>query len=320
MSLKTSCTAILASLLFSSAPAAWAQTGGGVSVITKTPGKPRTTEPAAPQQQQAPAEQQQPAPQQPVQGQTAEQPVEQQPPYQEQAAPQKNDGTGQVPPAETGTTGQPNAAEGKVQEQGWDPQFSTSGPESSAYTGSAQQVAIIQKINAYFNNLRNLEGTFLQTDADEKRKKGKFFIERPGKVRFDYSLPSRQKIISDGRYLAIEDHDLNTTDRYPIDQTPFRLLLQPEVDLSRDSRIVAVDVGPSVAVITLEDQGGNSSGQIRLFFDWPKVQLKEWLISDPQGLNTRIELANVELNKPADPKLFKFSPDIGMPKFGGPGN
>jgi outer membrane lipoprotein-sorting protein len=328
MSLKTSCTAILAlSLLLSTAPAAWAQTGGGVSVITKTPAKPHTGEqPAAAQQQpaQQPAQQQpaqqQPTTQQPAQGQTTEQPAEQ-PPFQEQAAPQKPEGA-EPAPAETGATGQANAVEGqgKAQGQGWDTQFSTVGPESSAYTGTPQQIAIIQKINAYFNNLRNLEGTFLQTDADDKHKKGKFFIERPGKVRFDYALPSKQKIISDGRYLAIEDHDLNTTDRYPIDQTPFRLLLQPEVDLSRDSRIVAVDVGPTVAVVTLEDQGGNSSGQIRLFFDWPKVQLKEWLISDPQGLNTRIELANVELNKPADPKLFKFSPDVGMPKFRGDGN
>jgi outer membrane lipoprotein-sorting protein len=185
------------------------------------------------------------------------------------------------------------------------------------YTGKPEQKAIIDKINNYFNAMRNLEGRFVQTEADAKQRKGKFYIERPGKVRFDYSRPSRQKIISNGRYLAVEDHDLNTTERYPVDKTPFRLLLQPEVDLARDARIAALDVGTNIVVVTLEDKDPKKTGQIRLFFEWPKVQLSEWIISDGQGLNTRVQLGNLVENKPADPKLFKFSPDVGMPKFRG---
>lgn len=198
---------------------------------------------------------------------------------------------------------------------GWSPKFSTSNPESSQFTGSPEQMAVIQKVDTYFNDMKNLEGSFLQTDADEKRKKGKFFIERPGKLRFDYSLPSKQKIISDGKYLALEDHDLNTTDRYPIDSTPFRLLLAKDVNLLRDARIISLDQGPDVVVLTVEDKQSDTGGQIRLFFDWPELKLREWIITDPQGLNTRIQVADVELNKAVDPKVFKFSPDIGMPKF-----
>ena len=167
---------------------------------------------------------------------------------------------------------------------------------------SPEQVEVIQKINGYFNNLKNLEGDFLQTDADDKRKKGKFYIERPGKVRFDYSLPSKQKIISNGKYLAIEDHDLNTTDRYPLESTPFRLLLTKEVDLMRDANIIALDAGDNVVVVTVQDKEAGNGGQIRLFFDWPKLQLKEWIISDPQGLNTRIQLAEMQSEQGCRPE------------------
>ncbi len=59
----------------------------------------------------------------------------------------------------------------------------------------------------------------------------------------------------------------------------------------------------------LQDKEASNGGQIRLFFDWPQVQLKEWIISDAQGLNTRIQLAELLTNKDADPKLFTFSPD-----------
>ncbi len=197
---------------------------------------------------------------------------------------------------------------------GWSTKFGTN-PPGGEFRNTPEQVAVIEQLNAYFNNMINLEGTFLQTDADDKRKKGRFYIERPGKLRFDYSLPSKQKIISDGKYLALEDHDLNTTDRYPIESTPFRLLLTKNVDLLRDARIYSLDVGEDVAVITLEDKASDGGGQIRMFFTWPQVALKEWIISDPQGLNTRIQVADLELNKSVKPEVFKFSPDIGMPKF-----
>jgi outer membrane lipoprotein-sorting protein len=140
-------------------------------------------------------------------------------------------------------------------------------------------------------------------------------MERPGKVRFDYNRPSRQKIISDGKYLAIEDHDMNTADRYPLDSTPFRLLLKDKVDLANDANIISVDMGEELAVLTLEDKENQGRGQIRLFFQWPEIQLAEWIISDAQGLDTRIQLGELKIDEKPDPKLFTFTKSIGLPDF-----
>jgi outer membrane lipoprotein-sorting protein len=286
-------TAALAFAIFT-APHALAQSG--VSVVTKTtPSNPPAA--AAPQ----PAPQAAPAPA----------PV---------AAPAEKTTQAPAPepaPQTAATPAGPNALGAGV---GWDAQFGTTPPQSSQYTGAPEQVAVIEKINAYFNTMKDIQGDFLQTDADDKRKKGRFYMERPGKVRFDYSLPSKQKIISNGKYLAIEDHDLNTADRYPLESTPFRMLLRDKVDLAKDADIIALDVGEKIVVVALQDREGKTGGQIRLFMDWPQVQLKEWIITDAQGLNTRIELAELQTNKSIDPKLFTFSQDIGMPKFKGSTN
>jgi outer membrane lipoprotein-sorting protein len=276
------CAALTAAAM--SGQPAFAQSGGS-STISKTPGP-------------APAPAAQPAPPPMPTPAFQQQPSDPQPPVPEPA--------GQVQAAAP----QPNPLGA-----GWSTKFGTTAPEGGQFTGAPEQIAVIDKINGYFNHMINLEGTFLQTDNDEKRKKGRFYIERPGKLRFDYALPSKQKIISDGKYLAIEDHDLNTTDRYPIDSTPFRLLLTKTVDLIRDARIIALDVAKDVAIITVEDKASDTGGQIRLFFDWPELRLREWIISDPQGLNTRIQVADLELNKAVKPEVFKFSPGIGMPKF-----
>jgi outer membrane lipoprotein-sorting protein len=275
------------------APYALAQSNSGTSVHSKTV-------PSAP-----PAAAPQPAPQPEAAPQAAPQAAP--PQAQAPAAPQE------APAAQAAAAAPAPNAVGVG--NGWDAQFGVAPPQTSQFTAAPEQVEMLQKINGYFNAMKNLEGEFLQTDADDKRKKGRFHIERPGKVRFDYSLPSRQKIISNGKYLAIEDHDLNTADRYPLESTPFRLLLTKDVDLMRDANIIALDVGDTVVVVTLQDKEAGNGGQIRLFFDWPTLQLKEWMISDPQGLTTRIQLAEMQLNKDADPKLFTFSQDVGMPKF-----
>lgn len=286
-------TAALAIALFT-APCAFAQNNGsGVSVHNKT----TPSNPPAAAQQPAPA----PAP-------APEEKATQAPPPPDPV---------EKPAAQAAAPSGPNAVGAGV---GWDAQFGTTPPQSSQFTGAPEQLAILQKINDYFNNMKDIQGDFLQTDADDKRKKGKFYMERPGKVRFDYSLPSKQKIISNGKYLAIEDHDLNTADRYPLESTPFRMLLKDKVDLAQDSDIIAMDVGDKIVVVTLQDREGKTGGQIRLFMDWPNVQLREWIITDAQGLNTRIELADLQADKSIDPKMFNFSPDIGMPKFRGSTN
>lgn len=198
---------------------------------------------------------------------------------------------------------------------GWDTDIKDAPPQASEYAAAPDQAEIIEKINNYFNEMTTIEGRFYQTNPDGQVQKGYFHLKRPGKVRFDYSPPSRQKIISDGEYLAIENHDLRTADRYPLDSTPFRILLKDQVDLSNDAEIITIDVGEDVVVITLEDRENRGRGQIRLFFEWPEIKLAEWIISDAQGLDTRIQLAELQADKAADPKLFTFTKSIGLPDF-----
>ena len=97
--------------------------------------------------------------------------------------------------------------------------------------GEAQTKAV-ERINAYFNNITNLQGSFEQVDATNKRSTGRFYVQRPGKIRFDYAPPSGLRIVADGSSLAIEDSDLRTVEKYPIQSTPFRLLLSDSVDLA----------------------------------------------------------------------------------------
>lgn len=173
----------------------------------------------------------------------------------------------------------------------------------------AAQTEIVNKVGNYFSTLDTLQGRFVQTGADGKVMKGKFVMKRPGRFRFDYARPSLQVIISDGKYLAIQDHDLNNEDRVELDQTPFRLLLRKEVDLIRDARIVEVQDAGDTITLGLQDKSPDTPGRIRLVFSTkPAFELKEWLTKDAQGLDTRVEVGELEKGAAVDDKLFEIKP------------
>jgi len=189
----------------------------------------------------------------------------------------------------------------------WQAEVVPAEPSTAENELPSDQVALLEKINAYMQKFNDLEGRFIQTNPDNTVQKGKFYVLRPGRMRFDYARPSRLRIVSDGQYLSIEDHDLKTVNKYPLESTPFRMLLTKKVDLQRDARILALASSETSASIKLSDRSGQSAGQIQLFFSQPEMELKEWVITDAQGLHTRIEISNLNYEKKLGPKLFASS-------------
>ena len=66
------------------------------------------------------------------------------------------------------------------------------------------------------------------------------------------------------------------------------------VDLDRDARIVGVESQAGSLAVTLEDKSGDATGQIKLNFSTePELKLKQWVITDAQGLATSVTLDDV---------------------------
>ncbi len=206
-----------------------------------------------------------------------------------------------------------SAEEDETVSPSWTGTVTPMDPTESEFT--EEQLAAIGKVNTYFNELENLKGRFLQTDPDKKQMRGRFYVKKPGRFRFDYGSPSLKVIISDGRWLAIQDHDLNTEDVYELDNTPFRLLLRKDVDLLRDARIFDVQEVEDLIIITLQDKDPDVSGRITLFLTKdPELMLKEWVTIDAQGLETRVQLSQVDTTEDIDPNLFKRE-NLTLKKF-----
>lgn len=168
-----------------------------------------------------------------------------------------------------------------------------------------EQTELVRRISAYFNSIEHLQGRFTQVSPNNDRTSGKFYVRRPGLLRFDYALPSKLRIVADGEYLSIEDHDLKTVDQYPLDATPFGLLLGADVDLTRDANVIDLTQSEDLVSLTVEDRRDGSRGRLQLFFALPDIELREWVITDQQGLDTRIQLVDLVAGKEVDKDFFK---------------
>ncbi len=167
------------------------------------------------------------------------------------------------------------------------------------------QTNIVRRVNNWFNTMLVLSANFTQTAPSGAQSQGQVFMAKPGRIRFQYARPSPLEIIADGRSVAIRDRALNTQDVYPLSQTPLRFLLQPNLDLSRDTRLTYVGEQSGIIAITLEDDNPISGkARLSLVLEGEPLMLKQWTITDSQGLDTTITLADIDTTKKPENKLF----------------
>jgi outer membrane lipoprotein-sorting protein len=182
---------------------------------------------------------------------------------------------------------------------------------SSIFTSfDANQRAQAAKISAYLSALQNLSGNFVQVAPDGSRSTGSFFIQKPGKVRFEYDPPSPIAIVADGSSVAVRDQRLATQDLYPLSQTPLRFLLADRIDLLQDTNLIGVFSDDLFVTLVIEErQVFAGTHRLLLMFGARDFQLRQWTITDPQGLDTTVAIYNLDVNnkRQLNPELFKIN-------------
>jgi len=127
-------------------------------------------------------------------------------------------------------------------------------PANIFATFDANQKAQAARVSSYLSSLQTLVGNFVQVGPDGSKTKGDFYIQKPGKVRFEYEAPSPIAIIADGSSLAVRDTKLATQDIYPLSQTPLRFLLSDRIDLLKDTNVVSVTADDIYISVTIEEK------------------------------------------------------------------
>jgi outer membrane lipoprotein-sorting protein len=170
-----------------------------------------------------------------------------------------------------------------------------------------KQKAQAARVSNYLSSLQTVSGNFVQVGPDGSKTKGDFYIQKPGKVPFEYEPPSPIAIIADGSMLAVRDRKLATQDIYPLSQTPLRYLLSDRIDLLKDTNVVSVTADDVfISVIIEEKQLLIGTSRLMLMVGAKDGQLKQWTVTDPQGYDTTVAVYNLDTSRKVDPGLFKI--------------
>jgi outer membrane lipoprotein-sorting protein len=173
--------------------------------------------------------------------------------------------------------------------------------------------ALVERVSAYLSNMKTLVGDFVQVGPDGRRTEGQFYVQKPGKVRFEYSPPSRVDVIADGRSVVVRDRKRATQDLYPLSQTPLRFLVADRVDLGRDTNLVSVGADEQFVTVVIEEQQLVGTNRLMLKFGAKDFKLRQWTVTDPQGYDTTVAVYNLDAGKKLDPALFQINyenPDL----------
>ena len=139
----------------------------------------------------------------------------------------------------------------------------------------AQDARDLARISAYLNALRTATGDFVQIAPSGAVSDGKFFISRPGKIRFEYTPPNPTLVVSDGTWVVVFDMRDCNQQTAPLSQTPLNLILKDRVNLREEGAVTGVESKDGQMRVTAVDPDNPDQGSITMIFSESPLELRQ---------------------------------------------
>jgi len=169
------------------------------------------------------------------------------------------------------------------------------GAAALTFAGPAHAQALsLADVSAYLNRLQTAQGGFTQINGDGTLSTGQIYIKRPGRIRFEYNPPDQSLVMAGGGQVAIFDARSNSgPDRYPLNQTPLKIILERNVDLGRARMVTGHTSDGTSTTITAQDPDNPQYGNIQMVFTANPIELRQWIVTDDVGSQTTVILNDV---------------------------
>ena len=169
-----------------------------------------------------------------------------------------------------------------------------------------QDRADIARVETYLNGIRTLHARFRQIAPNGGTSGGQVWLERPGRLRFEYDPPSPFLLVGGHGLLVFHDSRLQQTSNIPLSSTPLGLLLQDNLRLSGDVTVAGLTRAPGQLQLRLLRSKSPADGALTLVFADAPLALRQWSVVDAQRQETRITLYDIELGGTFKQSLFEF--------------
>jgi len=178
-------------------------------------------------------------------------------------------------------------------------------------------------VEKYIAGLATWSADFTQTIADDsgkvlRRAAGKLYLQRPGKFRWDYSEPSEQLVLADGKQIWFYDKDLAQANVRDMDATLAStpaVLLSGGGPVSTQFDITALPPSGGLEWYQLIPKHTDTDFQlVRIGF--AKGELASMFLADKLNQVTQLTFTHQSRNAKFAADLFSFTPPSGVDVIG----
>ncbi len=182
---------------------------------------------------------------------------------------------------------------------------------------------LLQRLNAFSSTLQTFTADFQQTvyDADSnptQESSGSVMLKRPGRFIWNYSAPSKQQIIADGKSIWLYDLELEqVTVNALSDQasgTPLTLLMGDR-PLDQEFEIRVLGASDGIDWVELKPHSNESDFEL-VYLGLIGDDLAAMELRDNFGQATQIRFTNFKSGIPLDDELFMFVAPPGVDVIG----
>jgi len=187
-------------------------------------------------------------------------------------------------------------------------------PPAAAQRGAPPAAALtdrdradLARVEAYLNAMQTLKARFVQSAHNGAVAEGTAWIWRPGRMRFEYDPPEPLLLVADSNQFMMYDREMRQPTTVPVGATPLGVLLRPTIRLAGDVTVTRVERQGGMLAVSLYRTEAPSEGQLTLVFNAEPMELRQWVVVDAQGRETRVALSRIETGGRFEARLFQFN-------------
>lgn len=177
---------------------------------------------------------------------------------------------------------------------------------SLAAPASAEKIPL-DEISRYLNSFQTAVADFTQVNPDGSSTPGRVYIQRPGRVRFEYR-GNQTLVLASGGQVAVFDKKSNTgAQQYPLSKTPLSIILADRVNLGRSGMVTGYGEKKNATIVKAQDPAHPDYGNIQLVFTANPTTLRQWVVTDDKGKRTTVVLGDLQTGVRIQPSTFSIT-------------
>lgn len=168
----------------------------------------------------------------------------------------------------------------------------------------------LRSIEHYLNGLTTVTAKFSQVAPNGEISEGIFYLQRPGKMRWEYAAPIPIVMVSNGDTLVYYDKELSQKTYIPLKDTLAALLVRDHISLSGDIVVDEIEKGADNILVTLHQAGKADEGGMIMEFQKSPLQLRSLSLTDAIMQQTKISFTDAKFGGAIESKVFVLEEDI----------